>query len=100
MGLFSDKKEIKVSTSVVRVMEDAFLPDSVRTGMNRSLFEGQEFIPNVMEELVSGLGVKAERMRKYALKSYPAGVPKLGLSSSVSVADLGRAYIQGSTPMQ
>lgn len=95
MGLFSDKKEIKVSTSVVRVMEDAFLPDSVRTGMNRSLFEGQEFIPNVMEELVSGLGVKAERMRKYALKSYPAGVPKLGLSSSISVADLGRAYIQG-----
>ena len=86
MGLFSSKKKIVVGTSVVRVIEDKQLPDSIRTGLTNAIFQNGEVVDNILEELVGSVGVRADRAYEYAAKHYTHGLP----ASSVFEASKGR----------
>ena len=86
MGFFSSKKKIVVGTSVVRVIEDKQLPDSIRTGITNALFQNGEVVDNILEELVGSVGVRADRAYEYAAKHYTHGLP----ASSVMEASKGR----------
>lgn len=86
MGLFSSKKKIVVGTSVVRVIEDKQLPDSIRTGLTNAIFQNGEVVDNILEELVGSIGVRADRAYEYAAKHYTHGLP----ASSVVEASKGR----------
>lgn len=70
------KKKTTVGTSVNRVIDDAMLPGSVKTGVIKSILEGGEIVDYVLEELVNSIGLKAERMYEYAKSGdYPWGLP-------------------------
>ena len=86
MGFFRSKKKIVVGTSVVRVIEDKQLPDSIRTGLTNALFQNGEVVDNILEELVGSIGVRADRAYEYAAKHYTQGLP----ASSVMEASKGR----------
>lgn len=76
MGLFSSKYETHVGTSVARVIEDHSLPDSVKHGAVKGLFDDSgQFVENMMEEVISGIGVKADRMFSYGKNKYAYGLP-------------------------
>lgn len=75
MGLFSGKKKTYVATSVSRVISDKMLPNAVRTGTLRAIVQDDEIPANILEQLVSSIGVRAERMYEYAERSYTFGVP-------------------------
>lgn len=89
MGLFSSKKKIVVGTSVVRVIEDKQLPDSIRTGLTNAIFQNGEVVDNILEELVGSIGVRADRAYEYAAKHYTHGLP----ASSVVEASKGREAV-------
>jgi len=75
MGLFSSKRRVSVSASAMRLIEDAQLPDAVKTGLVTAIFENGDPADYVMEELVSSIGAKAERMFQYGKTGYVYGLP-------------------------
>lgn len=75
MGLFGSRKRTVVGTQVARVIEDALLPDAIKTGSLNALMSNGVHIEYVMEELVNSIGIRAERMYEYAKKSYVHGLP-------------------------
>lgn len=89
MGLFSSTKKTIVGTSVMRAIEDDHLPNSVRTGMTKAIFEEGDVSDYVLEELVGSIGVRADRAYEYAKKSYTHGLP----SFDIVEASQGRAEI-------
>ncbi len=65
-----------VGTSVSRVIPDASLTNPVQTGVLRSLFQPGELVDEVLEELISSIGIRAERLYEYANRgSYTHGLP-------------------------
>lgn len=94
MGIFSSKYVTNVGTTVARVVEDKALPDSVKHGAVTGLFDGgEQFIENVLESLVSSIGVKANRMYNYGKKKYLYGLPSGAMLSSNSGKELIRSTI-------
>lgn len=90
MGLFSSKKKVYVGTSVSRVMEDEALPDSIKTGVIKAIFQDGDIPAYAMEELVSNIGMRAERMFEYAAKHYVHGLP----SGQILSASQGREQVE------
>ena len=75
MGLFSDEKRTYVGTSVSRVIQDATLPNAVKTGVVKAIFNDDGIPENILEGLVGSVGIKAERMYEYAKTAYIHGLP-------------------------
>ena len=90
MGLFSSRKETIVGTSVVRLIKDDDLPDAIKTGVTKAIFEDGDVSEYVLEELIGSIGVKAERAYEYAQRSYTHGLP----SSDIVEASQARAQVQ------
>ena len=76
MGLFSSSKETTVGTSVSRVLKDEDIPpNSVTVGTLQAIFQDGDIASHILEELISNIGVKAERMYRYAANHYSYGLP-------------------------
>lgn len=92
MGLFSSKYQTNVATSTARVIEDSTLPNAVKHGAVRGLFQddGDQFTENILEALVDSIGVKADRLFRYGKNNYIYGLP----SSTTLVANMGKDQVQ------
>lgn len=64
-----------VGTSVSRIIEDAALPNAIRSGVIKSIFEKGDVAEYATEELLASIGVRAERMYEYADRAYVHGLP-------------------------
>ena len=85
------RKKVTVGTTVSRVIEDDKLPGSVKTGVIKALYEEGELVDYMLEELASGVGVKAKRMYEYAKSGeYTWGLP----SGQFTTGEEGRAEVQ------
>lgn len=82
MGIFSSKYVTQVGTVVSRLIENSAVPESVKTGSLKALFNEGNLPDYVMEELVSSIGVRAERMYTYAESNYEHGLPSGEIYSS------------------
>lgn len=96
MGLFT-KSKTYVGSQFQRVIEDDKLPDSLRNGALKNLFEdatpGDQMIEYVMEELSSSVGLRAEQMYRYGKEKYIFGLPESKLYTSLAGKDASRAAI-------
>lgn len=90
MGLFSSKYVTTVGTSVSRVIDEVSLPQSIKTGSIKAIFNDGSLTDYVMEELVASLGVRAERMYRYGEDKYVHGLPSGEIYSSTQ----GRAQVE------
>ncbi|MCA9911726.1 MAG: hypothetical protein KC496_00190 [Anaerolineae bacterium] len=75
MGLFSSEKKTYVGTSVSRVLTDDNIPNSVQLGMINSIFTNESPADHILEELVTGIGMRAERAYSYGGNGYIYGLP-------------------------
>ena len=75
MGLFSSSYETTVATSVVRVIDNEMVPDSIRAGSFKAIANNLDIADHAMEELVSSIGIRAEQMYSYGDKKYVHGSP-------------------------
>lgn len=65
-----------VGTQIARVIEDGKLPSSVKKGVVHALFSNGNIVDNVLEEMVSNVGVRAERLYDWAAAgNYIHGLP-------------------------
>ena len=90
MGIFSSKYVTQVGTSVTRVIEDDALPNSIKTGSLKAFFKDGELTEYILEEMVSSIGLRAERMYNYAESHYVHGLPTGEIYSSTQ----GRAQVE------
>lgn len=90
MGIFSSKYVTTVGTQVSRVIEDSLLPNAITTGSYKAFFQNGNLPDYVLEELVSSIGVRAERMYAYAENHYVHGLP----SGEIYTATQGRAQVE------
>lgn len=75
MGLFSSKKVTTVGTTVSRVIPDRLLPDSRKAGLVTAVYKNTDIAEEVMEEVVAGIAIKANRYYRYAKTKYSYGLP-------------------------
>lgn len=65
-----------VGTTIMRVVADKDLPGSIRTGVTKALLKESDLVDYMLEELVTGIGMKAQRMYDYAKSgAYVHGLP-------------------------
>jgi hypothetical protein len=69
------RKKTYVGTSVMRVIEDDRLPNSVKTGTLTAILRDGDMTEYVLEEMVRNIGTRAERMYAYAENHYTHGLP-------------------------
>ena len=90
MGLFDTRYKTVVGTAVSRVISDTGLPDSAKTGVMKAILNNGSVPEYVMEDLITSLGVRADRMYAYAEDNYTYGLPTATVfASSVGVAEVG-----------
>lgn len=75
MGLFSSKLKTRVGTAVMRAVKDELLPNAVRTGVSKAMFQSGDIPEYIMEEMVSGIAIKADSMYNFGARKYAHGLP-------------------------
>lgn len=77
MGLFSSDTRTSVGTSVVRVMEDEKIPDTVKHSIMKTIMSGEgQMTDNILEDILNGPTVNIERFyRKAKDGDYIYGLP-------------------------
>ena len=75
MGLFSSKKITRVGTAVSRVIKDESLPNAIKTGVMKAILNDGNVSEYALEELIGGIGVRAERAYDYGRTTYAHGLP-------------------------
>lgn len=95
-GMFESETIVSVSTSVSRVIEDRMLPNSIKTGTIKGILtgEGDQLVENIMEDMVSSMGTKGERMYRYGKKAYPYGLPTSRIYKSHAVEGVTKALLE------
>jgi hypothetical protein len=96
MGLFSTKKKTTVNTTVSRLIEDDRAISSIPTSIIRSIYQNDnQIVENVLEGLISSVGVRANRMYDYAKSNYAYGLPSSQLLIDGKDALLVENIVQG-----
>lgn len=93
-GLFESETVVSVSTSVSRVIEDRLIPNSIKTGTIKGILTGDQLVENIMEDMVSSMGTKGERMYRYGKKAYPYGLPTSRIYKSHAVEGVTKALLE------
>ncbi len=96
MGLFSTKTITTVATSVSRVIEDAAIPNSIKSGTVHSIFKEGQLVENILDSALNGIGQKAERMYQYGKREYLFGLPTSSSHLSKSAQDVVKDIIEQS----
>ncbi len=98
MGIFSSRYITQVGTSTTRAIEDDALPDAVKLGLTKAIFDDDQSadIPDyVMNELSGSLGVRANRMYRAAKNSgYVHGLPNDTLQSSTAAQPIVKQVLE------
>jgi hypothetical protein len=87
---FKSEEVTRVATSVSRVIADDAIPESVKGGALKAFFNDGNVPDYVMEELVASIGMRAERMYRYAENHYTHGMP----SGEVYSSTQGRVQVE------
>lgn len=86
MGLFSSKTIVTVSTHVSRVLEDKVIPDSMKSGLTRSVLKEGQLVECIIDDSLNGIGQRAERMYQYAGREYMFGRPSWKIHANIPPA--------------
>lgn len=76
MGLFDRGTRVTVAATVSRVIDDDFMPTSLKSGVLRALFNDESIVDHTLQGLASGIATRANRMFEYAAKHYTHGLPR------------------------
>lgn len=95
MGIFSSEYETSVATTVSRVIPEHALPNSLKTGLTKSLFgDDGQMLEHTMEDLASGIGIRAGNMHNYGKNTYIFGLPESAVLTSTVGHDLVKSIIE------
>lgn len=95
MGLFSSKKKTTVHTSVMRVVDDQHMPQTLKTSVLKGILGS---VGSISENLVEGLlhssAVKIDRMYQFAKTGSPYGLPHGSLITDVKGREIVQTFLE------
>ena len=93
MGLnpFKSKKKTSVDTTVLRVVEDSSLPETLKQSILRAVLRDNDIKDELLQGMIEGMVPKFDRMMAYAKDHYPHGLPDVNMLASTN----GEAIIKG-----
>ena len=90
MGFFDTRYIESVGTSVVRVVEDKNIFDSIKLASKNALFTGEDITDVLLDSVASSIATRSKAMYQYGGNGYVYGLP----SGEVFFNTHGRAEIQ------
>jgi hypothetical protein len=85
MSLFGSRKKTSVDTVIMRVIEDAYIPNMVRNALAEAIFSNSNFSDNLQQQILNGTFRSFERAYRYARDGgYYLGLPNTRVISSES----------------
>ena len=94
MGLFSGKKKTVVSTAVVRVVDDAQVPDTAKSSVLRGVLGDENIAEHLVEGILGSMAIKGERFFRYARDKYTYGLPKGSVETAIQGQDVVEQVIE------
>ena len=94
MGLFSSKKKTYVGTSVMRVLEDDAITDTMKVSVIQAILKDEDISMRVLENMQSTIGIRAERMYGWAKKNYIYGLPSGKMVSTQEGVDQAKTILE------
>ena len=95
VGIIVSRTRTTVRTSVFRAIEDAHLTKSTKKGVTKAILKEGELVDYVLEELITGIGSRAERMYAYAKSgAYTYGLPSGQFISGAGTTDVVIATLE------
>ena len=82
MGLFSSKKKTYVGTSAIRVIEDDNITDTMKVSVIQAILSNEDISMRVLSNMQGSIGIRAERMYKWAKNNYLYGLPSGSMVST------------------
>lgn len=73
--MFGSKKRTYVGTSLIRLIDEADIPDSVKKGIIYALHTDGDLLESVTDSLFKSIGIKAESFYKYGENHFIYGNP-------------------------
>ena len=95
MGLFSDKKKVKIETTVLRVIEDNMVPDTGKNAVSQALISGETIFSAYKESMTDSVAMKVGRMYKWAKPNYFYKVPNKTLVTNIKGNNIVKRVIEG-----
>ena len=74
-GLFKSSTKTTVATTVTRVIENMYVPNSVNSGTTKALYHSGNQSDYILEDLYQSIGVRADSFYKYGRDFYTHGLP-------------------------
>lgn len=84
MGLFSSKKKVIVNTTVQQIFSDEQIPNSIKTGVLRSIIQEGSITEYVLEEAVHSIALRADQGYNWAKSNYEPGLPVADVTAAAS----------------
>jgi len=95
MGIFSSKTKTTVGTSIQRVIEDSYVPDSILEGFTSDLFNGGgQMLEYMKDNMANSIALRVNRMYSFGKKSYVWGLPSGTVYSSYAAKQATKAAIE------
>lgn len=93
MGLnpFKSKTKTTVDTTVLRVVEDDDLPETLKQSVLRAILRNNDLKDELLQGMIEGMVPKLDRMVAYAKDHYPLGLPDVAMLASTN----GQAIVKG-----
>jgi hypothetical protein len=91
---FKSEEVTRVATSVSRLIDNDAVPDAVKSGSIKALFSDGNVADYVMEELVASIGMRAEKMYRYAENQYTWGMPSGEIYSANQARPQVEAFLE------
>lgn len=94
MGMFSNKTKYIVNTTIANVFEESNIPNSAKAGIVRGILGDTDIQAEMMEELLSSIGVRADTGYMWAKDNYSLGCPNAGVKNYLSAETLVKQAIE------
>lgn len=95
MGLFSSKKKTTVHTSVMRVVDDDHMPQTLKSSLLRGILGSSGSVAeNLIDGLLNSSAIKVNRMYQFAKDHSPYGLPHGSLITDIQGQAIVKQFIE------
>ena len=97
--IFGSTYKTTVGTNISRAIKDDLIVSSVQTGLVSAIVGNRgQLVEHVLDSMVAGMGIRAERMYASAKEEYVNGLPYVTTNTTIEGKSVVQSLAQGNAP--